>query len=377
MDRLILQTVLDLSDDMFILVGPDQRVQWLSNHAARIGGIHREDAVGRTLCDLFPDAHLQSVVNRVLSSGQARQTTVKVGVDGLEMQARVVPVVLPKDRSGGGEAGNGDKLPASASRAHAEQDTSANDADVKGLVVVLSELELEKRLQTMRREFVANVSHELRSPLTSILGYAETLLHDPPEDEELRHRFLTSVVREARRMQRLVEDLLNLSRIESGQAAPQYEGANLHNIVGRVLTQLRDQAERSGVTLTNDVPPDLRLECDPGQIEQVIYNLVSNGIQYTPAGGSVTVSGWADEESVFMRVTDTGIGIPAADLPRVFERFYRVDKARSRATGATGLGLSIVKHIVDAHRGKVSVESEPGAGASFTVELPATRPAAG
>lgn len=341
MDAHILHTVLDLSDDMFVLVEPDGRVRWMSKRAARMARVDQRSVAGRKLTAIFSDANLHQAVAEAVATGKPRQAPVQLRPSMLDMEARIVPVV------------------------------PSPEAGVQAVVVALSELELEKRLQTMRREFVANVSHELRSPLTSILGYAETLLHDPPDDEEQHRRFVVAIVREARRMQRLVDDLLNLSRIESGRAAPRFEGVNLHNVVGRVLTQLRDQSEGAGVALHNTVPADLRLECDPGQIEQVVYNLVSNGIQYTPVGGEVVVAGWAKGDFVYLRVTDTGIGIPAADLPRIFERFYRVDKARSRATGATGLGLAIVKHIVDAHHGKVYVESEPGHGASFTVKLPA------
>lgn len=340
MDSLILRTILELSDDMFVLLSGDGAVRWVSRQLARLRRVDARGVVGRDLSAVLPNPQLRDAVEQAVAAGKPQQLSVKLEPDKVELAARIVPIAPSADER------------------------------VEAVVVALSKLELEKQLQTMRREFVANVSHELRSPLTSILGYAETLLHDPPEDEEQRTRFLVAVVREAQRMQRLVEDLLNLSRIESGRAAPQFTGANLHNIVGRVLTQLKGQADRAGVTLTNEVPPDLRLECDPGQIEQVVYNLVSNGIQYTPAGGRVTVSGWTEGDKAALQVTDTGIGIPRADLPRIFERFYRVDKARSRATGATGLGLAIVKHIVDAHRGKVSVESEPGRGSSFTVELP-------
>lgn len=343
MDALILRTILELSDDMFILLAGDGTIRWVSPQLARMRRVDARSVVGRDLSAVLPDPHLQEAVDQAIAAGKSQQVSVKLNPDEVELAARIVPIA------------------------------PSPDEDVQAVVIAMSQLELVKQLQTMRREFVANVSHELRSPLTSILGYAETLLYDPPEDEEQKTRFLVAVVREAQRMQRLVEDMLNLSRIESGQASPQFVGANLHNIVGRVLTQLKGQADQARVKLSNEVPPELRLECDPVQIEQVVYNLVSNGIQYTPAGGSVTVSGWAEADKVALRVTDTGIGIPPADLPRIFERFYRVDKARSRATGATGLGLAIVKHIVDAHRGKVSVESEPGHGSSFTVELPAVQ----
>lgn len=344
--ELTLRAVVDLSDDVLFFLGPEKQIRWMSQRAAQLTRVAKDSAVGQEITKVINSIGLDRAIERSLETGKVQRATVKIGADQLDMEARIIPIVVP----------------------------STSDGNVEAVVLSLAELEFEKRLQSMRREFVANVSHELRSPLTSILGYAETLLEDPPDDEEQRRRFLTAIVREARRMQRLVEDLLNLSRIESGRAAPQFEGVNLHNVVGRVLTQLRDQAERAGVSLSNFVPPDLRLECDPGQIEQVVYNLVINGIQYTPAGGKVVVSGRANGTTVSFTVADTGIGIPPADLPRVFERFYRVDKARSRATGATGLGLSIVKHIVDAHNGKVSVDSKLGKGTSFTVELPATQP---
>lgn len=344
--ELTLRAVVDLSDDVLFFLGAEKQIRWMSQRAAHLTRVAKDSALGQDITKIFNNVGLNRAIERSLATGKAQRVPIKIGADQLDMEARIIPIVA----------------------------SPTSDGTVQAVVLSLAELEFEKRLQSMRREFVANVSHELRSPLTSILGYAETLLEDAPEDEEQRQRFLTAIVREARRMQRLVEDLLNLSRIESGRAAPQFEGVNLHNVVGRVLTQLRGQAERAGVALSNLVPPELRLECDPGQIEQVVYNLVINGIQYTPAGGKVVVTGRANGASVSFSVTDTGIGIPPADLPRVFERFYRVDKARSRATGATGLGLSIVKHIVDAHNGKVSVDSNPGSGTSFTVELPATQP---
>lgn len=340
---LTVKTIFELTDDVVFLLGSDKRVQWMSPRAARLMRVDIPHAVGKPMAQIVDNPGLNEAIDRSLASGRSNRVLARVGAEELEMEARIVPIAVP----------SGEK----------------QKPRIHSLIVSLSEVELEKRLQSMRREFVANVSHELRSPLTSILGYVETLLHDPPEDPEKQRRFLVGAVREARRMQRLVEDLLQLSRIESGRALPQFQWSNLHNIIGRVLTQLRNEAERARVTLSNTVPPELRLECDPGQIEQVVYNLVINGIHYTPPGGRVTVDGFARGDTVSLTVSDTGLGIPAADLPHIFERFYRVDKARSRATGATGLGLSIVKHIVDAHNGTVSVDSDRG-GTTFTVELP-------
>ncbi|MBO8141520.1 MAG: hypothetical protein H0Z37_04980 [Firmicutes bacterium] len=351
-----LQAVASAGDFAVAVLLPDKRPLWISPGASRF---------------LDCDGDLRGAVERSLATGQPQQARVRLPGQGLDLEARVFPIVdePPLERP--------DIRPESSASAVEGPSTEGRSAFEQSralaVVVTFSEGEMEKRLQQMRREFVANVSHELRSPLTSILGYSQTLLEDPPDDPEQARRFLMLIAREAERMQRLVADLLNLSRIESGRTAPRLEGVNLHNLVGRVLTQLKDKAAQAQVELGNRVPLDLRAECDPGQMEQVVYNLVTNGIQYTPAGGRVVVSGRWGQDTVTLEVQDTGIGIPAADLPRVFERFYRVDKARSRATGGTGLGLSIVKHIVDAHNGRVSVESQVGQGTTFRVELPLRR----
>lgn len=339
-----LRAVVEASDKVLLVLDPDRRVRWSSERAARLLRMDPGAPGNPALDALLPDGMLLRAVGRCLASGQPQRVQVHVPQRGVDMEARIVPVT-----------GEG---------------PGSTPAPVEAIVVTFSEGELEQRLQQMRREFVANVSHELRSPLTSILGYAQTLLEDPPDTPEQRERFLTLIVRDAERMRRLVDDLLNLSRVESGQAPPRFEWTNLHNLVGRVLTQLRDQAAQAQVQLINEVPLDLRAQCDPGQIEQVLYNLITNGVQYTAQGGRVVVAGKHGNATVTLEVRDTGIGIPAADLPRIFERFYRVDKARSRATGGTGLGLSIVKHIVDAHGGRVSVESQVEKGTTFTVELP-------
>lgn len=375
-----LRAVVEASDKVLLVLDADQRLRWISERAARLLQIEAQDRAP-ALAELLPDGTLLRAVDRCLASGQPQRVQVPLPRRGVDMEGRIVPVAAAAGGDGG-KAGKGGAARAPGAgaalvrRAGAARDVGTDGPragvppPVEAIVITFSEGELEQRLQQMRREFVANVSHELRSPLTSILGYAQTLLEDPPETPEQRERFITLIARDAERMRRLVDDLLNLSRVESGQAPPRLEWANLHNLVGRVLTQLRDQAAQAQVELLNQVPLDLRAQIDPGQIEQVVYNLVTNGIQYTPPGGRVIVSGRVGDGSAILEVGDTGVGIPAPDLPRIFERFYRVDKARSRATGGTGLGLSIVKHIVDAHRGRVSVESQVGQGTTFTVELP-------
>ncbi len=224
----------------------------------------------------------------------------------------------------------------------------------------------------MRREFVANVSHDLRTPLVSIRGFAETLKAGAIDDREHRLEFLETIEAEADRMTRLVDDLLQLASIESGKVPARLEALDPLESARAVLERLAPLASRRQVRLELAASSGpARVRADKGQLEQVFTNLVDNAIKFSPDGGRVLVSAAAAGGNVLLSVRDEGLGIPAEDLPRIFERFYRVDKARSRELGGTGLGLSIVKHIAEGHGGSVSVESSEGMGSTFTVSLPA------
>lgn len=276
-------------------------------------------------------------------------------------------------------------LSASAMPVHGE------GATVTGYVLVFHDLTQLKRLESIRSDFVANVSHELRTPLTAIKGYAETLLNGALKDPETAMRFLTIIDRHSERLSRLIEDLLTLSDLELGKTELRHETVMISELTDEVFEVVRDKAERGGVQLLHEFPPELPvLLADNDRLHQVVLNLVDNAIKYTPAGGSVTVSahpvsqpksmiqdadGQENEvelpgEWLDVAVADTGSGIPASEIPRLTQRFYRVDKARSGELGGTGLGLAIVKHIVQAHGGFLHVESELNHGTTFRLFLP-------
>jgi len=231
--------------------------------------------------------------------------------------------------------------------------------------------ELEK-VERIRKDFVINVSHELRTPLASILGYTETLLEGALADPEHNVRFLRIIRQNVERLTRLTEDLLTLSRIEQKRLAMNFEPHLLERLLEDSTDLVRPIAARGGVALRLEaIAAGTEVWCDREAVDQILSNLLENAIKYTPAGGSVTVGANARQHVVEVFVRDTGIGIPPEDLPRLFERFYRVDKARSRELGGTGLGLSIVKHLVAAHNGAVRVESTPHQGSTFYFTLPA------
>lgn len=247
-----------------------------------------------------------------------------------------------------------------------------NDGSYRGMLFLLQDITAIRRLENMRSEFVANVSHELKTPVAAVKGFAETLLSGGVRDEETTRSFLQIIYDEGDRLNRLISDILDLSKIESKRATLDCSPVHLMPFFEMITGTLGNVAEKKQIRLILDVPEELFIEADEDKLKQIFLNLVSNGINYTLDGGRVKITAQIskDEENVIFQVSDTGIGIPKSDLPRVFERFYRVDKGRSRNSGGTGLGLSIVKHLVELHHGQLAVESELGAGTTFTVTLP-------
>ena len=246
-----------------------------------------------------------------------------------------------------------------------------DEAGRPGVLVVLRDVTRQHELERMRSDFIANLGHELRTPLTAIRGAAETLQDAALGDPEAARRFLDTIHRNALRLESLLEDVSHLARIEGGAAPLQAGPLDARDPVRRVVELFRTEAERAGIELRCEVPPtEVPLVSDGDKIESILVNLVQNAVRYTPEGGRVTASVEAAGGGVVFAVADTGIGIPADEIPRVTERFYRVDPARSRATGGTGLGLSIVKHLVEMLGGTLRIESGPGKGTRVTVTLP-------
>jgi len=246
-----------------------------------------------------------------------------------------------------------------------------------GVAMVLHDITALRQLEQMRTEFVANVSHELRTPLTAIQGYLETLLGGAMDDPAHARRFLEVVFRHTERLGRLLNDLTDLSNIELGRVSLHIGPMALGEVVESTLDIVRAKAIAGGVTLETRLPADLPpVAADRDRLAQILINLVDNAVKYTQPGGRVAVEATAGEGQVEVVVVDTGVGIPPADLPRITERFYRVDRARSRELGGTGLGLAIVKHLVAAHSGTLVIESRPGEGTRVRVTLPAAPPPA-
>jgi len=246
------------------------------------------------------------------------------------------------------------------------------DGSDDGIVAVFHDISDMKQVEEMRRDFVANVSHELRTPVSVIKGYAETLLQDGllASEPDRAGRFVGIIHNHAERLTTLINDILTLSCLESRTAALDLNDLDIAGTVGKSCALLASQAAQKNIRLQNDVGPGLpRIMADQGRLEQVLVNLIDNAVKYTPEGGRVRIFAERCETSLRISVEDSGIGIPAKDLPRIFERFYRVDEGRSRDKGGTGLGLSIAKHIVQLHGGEINVSSVPGKGSTFSFTL--------
>jgi two-component system phosphate regulon sensor histidine kinase PhoR len=241
----------------------------------------------------------------------------------------------------------------------------------QGMILVFHDLTRLKQLENTRKEFVANVSHELRTPLSMVKGYVETLINGAKDDPNVATRFLQTIEKHADRLTYLIEDLLTISRLESGQIVMNIQKVELRQVANDVVNDLKSRADDKKVGLENQVPAEVMVQADADRIQQVLFNLVDNAIKYGRSDGHVWIGAQAvDDHMIEVSVRDNGPGIPADAIERVFERFYLVDKARSREQGGTGLGLSIVKHIVQSHGGEVWVKSVVGQGTTFLFTLP-------
>ncbi|MFD1335229.1 two-component system histidine kinase PnpS [Oceanobacillus iheyensis] len=240
---------------------------------------------------------------------------------------------------------------------------------LKGAVLVLYDITELKKLEKMRKDFVANVSHELRTPITSIRGFAETLLDNNITDPATKE-FMEIIYKESHRLQLLIEDLLALSRLEREDFRLLIDNYDVRQMVEEILPQLQQKAENKNLTFDLEVPDQLTMRADKDRMKQVLINLIDNSIHYTPSGGDICLAISEETDVIHFQVKDSGIGMDEKSQTRVFERFYRVDKARSRNTGGTGLGLAIVKHIVEVHKGKIDVESTLNQGTTIHIYIP-------
>jgi len=336
------QAVLDSMTEGVLAVDNDERLLKLNRATAQLLGIDPEAAQGRSIQEIIRNTELQRFIARVLAS------------DGpLEAE---IPFR---------QAGEQRDMQAHGTLLHDEEDRRI------GALVVLNDVTRLRRLETVRRDFVANVSHELKTPITSIKGFVETLLDGSLRNPEEAERFLAIIARHADRMDAILEDLLSLSRLEGqgGEAAP-LEPGPMQAVIESALQTCEAQAAEKGIQVELTGNRDAVARINPALLEQAMVNLLDNAVKYSPSGSRVSVSVAQTEAETLIHVSDQGCGIAREHLPRIFERFYRVDTGRSRKLGGTGLGLAIVKHIAQVHQGSVSVESTLGAGSTFTIHLP-------
>ena len=363
-----LRTVLDSMVEGVIALDSDQRVLLVNEAGRRLFPIQELSAVGRPVWELVRSPQLAQWVSQALSQSEP------VGGE-LELKAPMARILsvrvagLPASSSTGTSSAGPSSIGPSSAGLSSTGPASTGPASA-GAVIVASDISQLRRLEQVRQEFVANASHELKTPLASIKACVETLLDGALEDVEIRVKFLQMVNEQTERLDKLVRDLLALTRIESEERRPMLHPVDLGGIVDLCVNRHRQYAERKEMRLIT-VPPQesVLVMADEEALEQILDNLIDNAIKYTNSGGTITVR-WVNlENRCRVEVEDTGIGIPQAHIQRIFERFYRVDRARSRELGGTGLGLSIVKHLVQILNGTVTVSSRLGKGTTFSVEL--------
>ena len=335
-ERSKMAAVLGEMTDGVLIVGPKGAVELINPAAEQIFGIQAEAGLGRSMVEVLRNHQLVELQRLAQHTGETQTANLEIGPQRLYLQAVATPL--------------GQALPGST-------------------LLLFQNLTRLRRLETVRRDFISNISHELRTPLASLKALTETLQEGALEDPPAAHRFLARMETEVDSLSLMVSELLELSRIESGRAPLQLQACSPGEMLCAAVERLRLQAERAQIRLHIDCNQDLpEILADQARVEQVIVNLVHNAIKFTPPGGEI----WAHAEqangAVRFTIRDTGVGIPAEDMPRIFERFYKADRARR--SGGTGLGLAIARHTVEAHGGRIWAESEEGRGSTFSFTIP-------
>ena len=335
-DRDLMGRILETMREGVLVLSAKNRIV-LFNQALREMLFLSGDFLGRSLIEIIRSADLQALADRTRALGGKAESEFDLGgVRPRRLSVQAIPLV--------GESG--------------------------GILLVVIDVTEMRRLETLRRDFVANVSHELKTPVTAIRSAAETLQDGALKDPSHALSFVNMIERNAGRLQDLVEDLLQLSRIESRALQLRIEPVSVIQIAQSVTQLFAERASKKHISLNLEIPSEVQVQADVRAIEQVLSNLIDNAVKYCSAETAITVSAVVHDDTVAIRVADEGAGIEAKHLPRLFERFYRVDAGRAREVGGTGLGLSIVKHLVEAMDGSVTVESELGHGTIFVVTLP-------
>jgi two-component system phosphate regulon sensor histidine kinase PhoR len=342
-----LQTILKGMMEGVLVVDGRGRILMVNDALRRLLSL-ASDVSDKMPLEIIRNAELEGAIRRAIHDGENIALELDLNKSGEKTIEVNVVSILPSKRK-----------------------TDEDSEGVRGAIAVFHDITRLKQLEKIRQDFVANVSHELRTPLTTIKGYAETLL-DGALKEDQAFQFVQVIKRHTDRLTKIVEDLLMLSRIETKEFQLKLEVVSVRDFIDDVTDFVKDLAEKKKISLSrNEIPSSLSVQADRSHLEQILINLLDNAIKYTPEGGRVTISAIeGDSKDIQFLIEDNGIGIPKEDLSRVFERFYRVDKGRSKEMGGTGLGLSIVKHLVQAHGGRVWVESQPGKGSVFYFTLP-------
>jgi two-component system phosphate regulon sensor histidine kinase PhoR len=338
-----LQAVFSSMIEAVVVLDRELKIRDLNTSACRLIKTTLQKARGCSLLAIFRNTDLYAFAERTLSSGAPQEQNITMMIGG-ELHLQVHGARLSRDKQ---------------------------DGTVDGIVLVLHDMTRLKALEDMRRDFVANVSHELKTPITTIKGYLETLLDGTLKEADTAERFVRIAAKNTDRLNAILDDLLSLSRLEQQNGGLKgVEECSLENIAAGAVQNCLPKATQKKISLKLECGEVFRAEVNPLLIEQALTNLIDNAVKYSETGSSVHITLEHRNEQIALSVKDHGIGIPREDLSRVFERFYRVDKARSRDLGGTGLGLAIVKHIALVHGGRVEAESTPGEGSSFTIILP-------